>query len=55
MTMLNLENTCDQTARRPPWNKGKLLIRLPLRAEMVEKWLSMQPLGFTWTDTQQEH
>jgi len=23
--MRNLESTCDQTARRPPWNKGKLI------------------------------
>jgi hypothetical protein len=23
--MRNLESTCDQTARRPPWNRGKLI------------------------------
>jgi hypothetical protein len=23
--MLNLESACDQTARRLPWNKGKLI------------------------------
>jgi hypothetical protein len=31
MTMRNLESTCDQTARRPPWNKGKLIGAKPRR------------------------